>query len=262
MVYNQKTKFLLGAAGVGMCLAAYFFVSRHQHSINPDDQTIPTFGQLSDGVKQIFSIQKFRSERWITIDIWATFSRFFIGISIAVICSIIIGMAMGCIPYVQPLLLPMLSLFAKVPPTAILAVFFVIVGVDLNFYIAMIGFGIIPTLAQTIDLSIREIPEELLFKAKTLGASKCEIVYNLVYKHILPKLLDAVRLQIGPAMVYLIAGEMLCADSGFGYRIRMQARLLNMHIVYPYLAMLAGFGFGMDYVLRHLRMRWCRWYAS
>ncbi len=47
-------------------------------------------------------------------------------------------------------------------------------------------------------------------------------------------------------MVYLIAAEMVVGDVGFGYRIRLQSKLLNMSVVYPYLAMLAAFGFGMD----------------
>jgi NitT/TauT family transport system permease protein len=71
-----------------------------------------------------------------------------------------------------------------------------------------------------------------------------------------------VRLVIGPAMVFLIAAEMLVGDVGFGYRIRLQSKLLNMGVVYPYLAVLAGFGFGMDSGLRWLQKKWCPWYES
>ena len=48
------------------------------------------------------------------------------------------------------------------------------------------------------------------------------------FSYVLPKLLEATRLMIGPAMVYLIAAEMLFGDVGFGYRIRIQSKLLNM----------------------------------
>jgi NitT/TauT family transport system permease protein len=69
-------------------------------------------------------------------------------------------------------------------------------------------------------------------------------------------------LVIGPAMVYLIAAEMVVGDVGFGYRIRLQSKLLNMSVVYPYLALLATFGFGMDYTLRWLQRKLCPWYAG
>ena len=76
------------------------------------------------------------------------------------------------------------------------------------------------------------------------------------------RLLDAVRLQIGPAMVYLIAAEMVVADFGFGYRIRLQSKLLNMGVVYPYLVILAVFGFTMDFLLTKLQQVLCPWYGN
>ena len=62
-------------------------------------------------------------------------------------------------------------------------------------------------------------------------------------------------------MVYLIAAEMVVGDVGFGYRIRLQSRLLNMNVVYPYLTMLAVFGLAMDYSLRLTQRLSCPWYA-
>jgi len=63
-------------------------------------------------------------------------------------------------------------------------------------------------------------------------------------------------------MVYLIAAEMVVGDEGFGYRIRLQSRLLNMGVVYPYLAMLAMFGYVMDHGLRVLQRVTCPWYSG
>ena len=70
------------------------------------------------------------------------------------------------------------------------------------------------------------------------------------------------RLSIGPAMVYLLAAELLVSDEGFGYRIRLLSRRLDMMVVYPYLVLLAGFGFGMDHALRGLRGWLCPWYED
>ena len=143
-----------------------------------------------------------------------------------------------------------------------LAVFFVLVGTDTNMFVAMIGFGILPTLSQSIYLSVKEVHEELLYKAYTLGASQLELIWNVILKQIFPKIIDAVRLQIGPAMVYLIAAEMVVGDVGFGYRIRLQSRLLNMNVVYPYLGLLAAFGFTMDYLLRVTQKVCFAWYVK
>ena len=117
-------------------------------------------------------------------------------------------------------------------------------------FVMMIIFGIMPPMAISISLAVRDVPSELIEKSYTLGASNMEAVWSVVFKIILPKFMDSIRLQIGAAMVYLIAAEMLVSDVGFGYRIRLQMKLLNMDVVFPYLAILAGFGFLMDFGVR------------
>jgi len=259
---KKKWRLILGIVSVLILLSLYSLVSYQQHQKNPDDSTIPTWSQLGDGVKKMVEINHRSEERWLVVDSKATIYRLFLGLFYGVTGAVFLGLLMGCFAVVESLLLPPMSLLAKVPPTAALAVFFVLVGTDTNMFVAMIAFGILPTLSQSIYLSVKEVHEELLFKAYTLGASKVELIWNVIFQQIFPKIIDAVRLQIGPAMVYLIAAEMVVGDVGFGYRIRLQSRLLNMNVVYPYLALLAAFGFTMDYLLRVTQRVFFSWYVQ
>ena len=93
-----------------------------------------------------------------------------------------------------------------------------------------------------------------------VAAVRDDAVYATVLRQVLPRLIDALRLVIGPALVYLIAAEMVVGDVGFGYRIRLQSKLLNMSVVYPYLALLATFGFTMNFLLSRLQRKLCPWY--
>ena len=52
------------------------------------------------------------------------------------------------------------------------------------------------------------------------------------------------------------------ASEGFGYTIRVVMKRTDMTIIYPYLAILALFGFSMDYGLRGLRTLLCPWYEE
>jgi len=241
---------------------AYTYLSHRQHLANPDDTTIPTWSQLREGVVSAIEVNHRSGERWIVVDSKATLGRLLLGLFLGVAGAAVLGLLIGCFKSFAAFFLPPLSFLAKVPPTAALAVFFVLVGTDMNMYVAMIAFGVLPILAQTIYLAVTDVPEELLHKSYTLGASHVEVVWDVIFFHILPKLIDAVRLQIGPAMVYLIAAEMVVGDVGFGYRIRLQSRLLNMSVVYPYLATLAAFGFLMDYALRLMQRVCCPWHKG
>jgi NitT/TauT family transport system permease protein len=235
-------------------------MSHRQHQKNPDDSTIPTWSQIGKGVAQIFEVNKRSGERWVLVDTKATGTRFFLGIGLGAAAAVLIGLGMGCFAPVEAFLQPPLSLLAQIPPTAALAVFFVLVGTGQEMYVAMIAFGILPALAQTVYLAVKDFPEEMIYKTYTLGASHMEVICSIIIAQVLPRLIDSLRLVIGPALVYLIAAEMVVGDVGFGYRIRLQSKLLNMSVVYPYLALLAGFGFTMNYLLSRLQCKICPWY--
>lgn len=252
----------LGVCAILLMGGGYTYMSYRQHQENPDDTTIPSWSQLKEGIVTIVSPHKRTGERWVIEDSEATFVRFGIGMLWGVIGALVLGILMGCYKPIEAMLAPPLSMLAKIPPTAMLAVFFVLVGTDQSMFVAMIAFGILPTLAESVYLSVKDVPDELLFKAQTLGASQGEIIWNVIVRHALPKLIDSVRLQIGPAMVFLIAAEMVVGDVGFGYRIRLQSRLMNMSVVYPYLALLMGFGFSMNWSLKSVQRLLCPWYAD
>jgi ABC-type nitrate/sulfonate/bicarbonate transport system permease component len=127
----------------------------------------------------------------------------------------------------------------------------------------MIALGIAPALAQTVHQAAKkDVSDHAIFKAYTLGASHVEAIWNVICRQILPRVIENVRLQVGAAMVFLIAAEMLVADVGFGYRLRLQGRLLNMNVVYSYLIVLGTAGLLIDWSLSTLRRRLCPWFGE
>jgi len=253
---------VLSLLAIGLLVVGYTWLSHRQHQRNPDDTTIPSWKQLAGGVQQAVEVNKRSGERWLVQDLKASGFRLACGLVSGIAAAVALGMFMGCYSPAEAFFHPPLALLAQIPPTAALAVFFVLAGTGDPMFVSMIGFGILPALAMSVFLAVKEFPEELQFKAYTLGASHFEVIWSILFQYVLPKLLDAIRLCIGPAMVYLIAAEMVVGDVGFGYRIRLQSKLLNMSVVYPYLALLAGFGFFADWGLRWLRRTWCPWFEG
>jgi NitT/TauT family transport system permease protein len=258
---QRFTAQVLGILSVVLLLGGYAWLSHRQHRETPTDTTIPNWGQLKTGVVSLWHLDR-RGERWLVEDAKASALRYFLGLGLGTAGSVLIGMLMGCFTPVEAFCYPPLSLLAKVPATAALAVFFVMVGTGANMYVAMIAFGVLPTLTLAVYLAVKEFPEELQHKAYTLGASHTEVICPIIFSYVLPRLLDAVRLMIGPALVYLIAAEMLVGEVGFGYRIRLESHKTNMAVVYPYIVLLAAFGFGMDYGLRWLQRVLCPWFEK
>ena len=114
------------------------------------------------------------------------------------------------------------------------------------------------------DLALRvlELPREQLIKAQTLGASTWQIALRVVLPQILPRLIDSLRLQLGPAWLFLIAAEAIASDSGLGYRIFLVRRYLAMDVIIPYVAWITLLAFLMDFALRLLQRKAFPWFAS
>jgi len=243
----------LQIASVLTLLVGYTYLSWRQHQINPMDTTIPTWSQMWDGVLKTLAVNGSDHTRWLIADAMASGERLFLGLALGLAGAFTIGVAMGCLQSVGAFFEPLLALAASVPPTGMLAVMFVIFGFGLNMYVAMITFGVLPTLAQAIYLGTKDVQDEEIWKAYTLGASHMEVVWHVVVRRIAPKILDVICLQIGPAVVYLIAAEVICADIGFGYRIRLQAKLTHMDIAYPYLAIASGLTYLTRFTITKVR---------
>ncbi len=261
---SWPSRVTLGIASLVLVMAVYTSLSYRQRLSHPQDRTIPSWGQISnDGVVRALQSQHGGSDdSWLWADSKASLVRLFGGIAIGATLAIVVGVLTACYSSVESFCLPMLAFLSKLPPTAMLAVLFVMAGTGYEMYVAMIAFGVFPTMTQSVFHSARDVPSELIWKSYTLGASNAECIWDVIIKQILPRLVESIRSQIGPAMVYLVAAEMLVGDVGFGYRIKIQSRLLDMSVVYVYLAILGVAGLVMDFALVRLRQRLCPWYAQ
>ena len=114
---------LLSVLSVLMLLVGYTWVSHRQHQVNPNDTTIPSWGQLAEGVKK-FTQPDRKGDRWLVEDSLATGERLALGLALGIVFGFLIGMLMGCISPVEAFLHPPISMLAKVPQTAALAVYF------------------------------------------------------------------------------------------------------------------------------------------
>ncbi len=147
--------------------------------------------------------------------------------------SIVVGMAIGAYTPIEASLNPMITFMASVPPTAMLGLYMIIFGTHLSAYIALVAFGMFFSMVQSIAQAVQtDVSQDHIDKAYTLGASEAEVIVEVVWPQLLPRIIDAIRGQLGPAMIYIIAAEALFAAEGFGYRIKMQSRFANMDVVF------------------------------
>ena len=127
--------------------------------------------------------------------------------------------------------------------------------------------GVLQNLPAGWEASMRPAVGHLVddvegFLAAAFAAERPCLTGDARWVEVLPRLLEAVRLQVGPAMVYLLAAEWNNTDIGFGFRLRVTGRLLQMNVVYVYLVYLGLVGLAIDYSLTFLRRKLCPWFGE
>lgn len=240
---------VLGAVPILILCLLYAYFSHQRHVENPMDRLMPGFEALGEGIKEVTTPDKRTEEVWLWVDTKASLIRLAKGMGAGLGIAIVLGLAMGIFLHVRALFSPLMTALAKVPPLALLPVIFIFLGVDESSKIVLIALGIAPTLTNDITLAGRGVPRSSIVKAYTLGASTTEVAFKVILPQIMPRILDSIRLTIGPTWIFLIASEAISADSGLGYRIYVVQRQLAMNITLPYVLWIALIGVAMDYVI-------------
>jgi NitT/TauT family transport system permease protein len=146
-----------------------------------------------------------------------------------------------------------------IPPLAMLPILFIVLGLEETAKIALIVIGVLPCVARDLSLRIGELPQEQLVKAQTLGASTWQVALRVVLPQTLPRLIDALRLSLGAAWLFLIAAEAIASTEGLGYRIFLVRRYLAMDVILPYVAWITLLAVLSDWLLRRLRAAAFTW---
>ena len=169
------------------------------------------------------------------------------------------GIAIGLLPVMRAAFAPVVAALSMVPPLAVLPILFIVFGLGELAKVVLIVFGVTPFLIRDLSFAVAALPRELLVKAQTLGATSWQIVVRVVLPQVLPRLVGALRLSLGPAWLFLISSEAIAATEGLGYRIFLVRRYLAMDVILPYVAWITLLAFLLDYLLQRLSRSAFRW---
>lgn len=256
-------KVLLGALPFLLTLILYFWISEARLSVNPDDKLMPPFSSFVSAMQELaFEPSKRSGDYLFWNDTVSSLTRLFIGVGVAALGGLFLGLANGAIPVLRANLSPYITVLSLIPPMAILPILFIVFGLDELSKVMLIVIGITPFIIRDLQAKTLELPNEQLIKAQTLGASTWQVIVRVLLPQILPRLIEAVRLSLGPAWLFLIAAEAIAAQDGLGYRIFLVRRYLSMDIILPYVAWITLLAFATDWVLRKVSLHFFPWFHS
>jgi NitT/TauT family transport system permease protein len=243
-----------------LVVCAYLYYSHARLLENPGDKLLPAPATIAATMHQYAFEEDERSgERLLWSDTGASLQRLLTALAISAVAGLSLGLAIGVIPYLRVAIAPFVAAVSLIPPLAMLPILFIVVGLGESAKITLIIIGVAPVIVRDLAMRTAELPNEQIIKAQTLGASTWQLVIRVVLPQMWPRLIDALRLVLGSAWLFLIAAEAIASTEGLGYRIFLVRRYLAMDVILPYVAWITLLAFTMDWLLRLLRTKAFRW---
>jgi NitT/TauT family transport system permease protein len=273
---GRSTVWILSWFLFAVGLVLYFYVAQERHRQNPDDRVMPTIAQMVRGFEDAALKPAEEEEAQATSEhslaarihssmLWkdtvASGRRFLISVAL-LFPAVLLGLHMAMFPHIGAFFLRFFLFFDKIVALSLLPILFIAFGIDELSKIMLIVIGVAPTIIlDTFNLS-KSVPREQIVKGFTLGASDFSITYRVVFKQILPRVLNSIRLNLKAVMLFLFAGEMIASTDGLAYRIALLRRHMGMDTIIPYVLWVALLLFLVDLAMNKLNRKLHPWFQE
>ena len=162
-----------------------------------------------------------------------------IGFIAGTVLGTAVAAAMWWWPAFSRVLDPYLVVLNALPKTALGPIFIVWMGAGEGAIIVMtLAISLIVTILNMYE-GFRSTEREKLRLMQTLGASKRQVLWLLVFPANFGNLLNTLKVNVGLSWVGVIMGEFLVSRAGLGYLIVYGSQVFNMDLVMTSVLLLA-----------------------
>ena len=220
---SKLENFVLGVVGA----LIFFILWEIAHHLTPaaSSRFLPSPRDVFLTLYYLIVEKEFLSD--VGISAYRIFASFFA----ACIVAIPLGIAMGCFSRLRALINPTVSGWRYLPAASFIPLLLVWFGPTDTQKLALLFLGVIFFLIALILDATEAVQKELIEAAMTMGASRREIVINVVGRAAMPAIIDAMRNMIAVGYTYLVIAEIVAAQDGIGAVMMRAGRFLKVDII-------------------------------
>lgn len=172
------------------------------------------------------------------------------GWALSALIALPLGLLIGSFRTVQALLEPLTDFIRYMPAVAFIPLVMVWVGIDEGAKVAIIFIGTFFQMVLMVAEDVRRVPAAQIEAAQTLGATRGEIIQQVLVPSAKPALLDTLRVTMGWAWTYLVVAELVAASSGLGFAILKAQRFLQTDKIFGGILLIGLIGLAIDQLMR------------
>ena len=182
----------------------------------------------------------------------ATASRIALGLLLGVASGVIVGFAMGMSRLLRAALDSTLSALYVVPKLALLPLLLLIFGVGDTPTILLVAIAVFFLVWITSMHAVMSVPEGWRDAARSLGASRRQLIRHVLLPASLPQILTGLRLATGMAVLTTVAIEFVQGADGLGRLIWLSWSLFLPRRMYVGIVVVALLGVAASVLVRLL----------
>ena len=185
----------------------------------------------------------------------ASLYRAFAGLALAIIVGGGLGLCMARSRLLDMFVNPLVELFYPLPKSALIPVTVLWLGFGDGSKILLIFLGCMIPVTIGAYNGARGSDHVLVWSARSMGARRVRLMWDVVVPSALPELLNGIRTALALAFILLVSSELIVSQKGFGYLIGYLGSTGSYEGMYAVVLTVAFLGFAADR-LYQLVMQW------
>lgn len=191
--------------------------------------------------------------------LYMTLRRVFAGVVIGVVLGVLLGLVMGSVGWLRSVLEPWLTFLRALPPLAYFFLLVIWLGIDEAPKITLLALAALPPAAVATTAAVVAAPVGLQEAARALGATRIQVIRDVVVPSALPETFTGIRLAVGMAYSSVVAAELFNGIPGIGGLVKDASNYNNTPVVLVGIFAIGISGLVIDGVLRAAERRAVPW---
>jgi NitT/TauT family transport system permease protein len=182
-----------------------------------------------------------------------------VGLLLAILIGGGLGMAMARWRLLDVFVNPLVQLFYPLPKSALIPVTVIWLGFGDGSKILLIFLACMIPVTIGAYNGARGSEQVLVWSARSMGASRMRMMWDVVMPSALPELLNGVRTALALAFILVVSSELIASQQGFGYLIGYLGSTGAYEAMYAVVLTVAFLGFAADRVYQIIMQWLLRW---
>jgi len=141
------------------------------------------------------------------------------GLALAIVIGTVLGIAMAWWRGVDAFVGPLVEALYPLPKSALIPITVLWLGFGDGSKILLILLGCMIPVTVAAYAGARSSEQAIVWSARSLGASRLRVLWDVVVPSALPELLNGIRTALALTFVLLVSSELIVARAGLGYLI-------------------------------------------